>query len=169
MERRMTELHKVKMEMRDAWEESFGKKIEEKLNPKGINKFWSEETDEQEAYNLLTAAAIDMMVEDILDSVLDEVKDTDEIAKILKEKLGEKTGGINIRVIVADDEDEEDKPCTCETCGCESPKPYRVQRGCFMVEKSFATEQEAKEFIERDVKIECGKKAEDYKILKVVE
>ena len=161
------ELHKVKMEMRDAWEECFKVKIEQKLNPKGIAKFWDEETDEQEAYNLLTAAAIDLVIEAQLDDILDGAKNVEDVAKAIKEALGTNA---NVRVIVVEDneEEEEKKPCTCETCGCEKEKPYRVQRGCFMVEKSFATEQEAKEFIERDSKIECGKTAEDYKILKLV-
>ena len=45
-------------------------KIEDKLNDKGLEHFWSDDTSEKEAAELLTAGAIDMLLDDMLDDLL---------------------------------------------------------------------------------------------------
>lgn len=63
-------LKEVKEELKKAWEECFGMKIEDKLNDKGLEHFWSDDTSEKEAAELLTAGAIDMLLDDMLDDLL---------------------------------------------------------------------------------------------------
>ena len=63
-------LKEVKEELKKAWEECFKMKIEDKLNDKGLEHFWSDDTSEEEAADLHTAGAIDMLVDDMLDDLL---------------------------------------------------------------------------------------------------
>ena len=63
-------LKEKKEELKKAWEECFKMKIEDKLNDKGLEHFWSDDTSEQEAADLLTAGAIDMLLDDMLDDLL---------------------------------------------------------------------------------------------------
>ena len=57
-------------ELKKAWEECFEMKIEDKLNDKGLEHFWSDDTSEEEAAELLTAGAIDMLLDDMLDDLV---------------------------------------------------------------------------------------------------
>ena len=63
-------LKEKKEELKKVWEECFKMKIEDKLNDKGLEHFWSDDTSEEEAADLLTAGAIDMLVDDMLDDLL---------------------------------------------------------------------------------------------------
>ena len=63
-------LKEKKEELKKAWEECFEMKIEDKLNDKGLEHFWSDDTSETEAAELLTAGAIDMLLDDMLDDLL---------------------------------------------------------------------------------------------------
>ncbi len=63
-------LKEKKEELKKAWEECFKMKIEDKLNDKGLEHFWSDDTSEEEAADLLTAGAIDMLLDDMLDDLL---------------------------------------------------------------------------------------------------
>lgn len=63
-------LKEKKEELKKAWEECFEMKIEDKLNAKGLEHFWSDDTSEEEAADLLTAGAIDMLLDDMLDDLL---------------------------------------------------------------------------------------------------
>lgn len=62
-------LKEVKEELKNAWEECFKMKIEDKLNDKGLEHFWSDDTSEKEAAEILTAGAIDMLLDDMLDDL----------------------------------------------------------------------------------------------------
>ena len=63
-------LKEKKEEIKKAWEECFKMKIEDKLNDKGLEHFWSDDTSEQEAADLLTAGAIDMLLDDMLEDLV---------------------------------------------------------------------------------------------------
>lgn len=63
-------LKEVKEELKKAWEECFEMKIEDKLNDKGLEHFWSDDTSEKEAADLLTAGAIDMLLDDMLEDLV---------------------------------------------------------------------------------------------------
>ena len=63
-------LKEKKEELKKAWEECFEMKIEDKLNDKGLEHFWSDDTSEEEAAELLTAGAIDMLLDDMLDDLV---------------------------------------------------------------------------------------------------
>ena len=63
-------LKEVKEELKNAWEECFEMKIEDKLNDKGLEHFWSDDTSEKEAAELLTAGAIDMLLDDMLEDLV---------------------------------------------------------------------------------------------------
>ena len=58
-----------KEEIKNAWEKAFGMKISEKLNKKGLDKFWDDNTSLSEAIDLLTAAAFDELLCDIIDDI----------------------------------------------------------------------------------------------------
>ena len=68
-------LKEKKEELKKAWEECFEMKIEDKLNDKGLGHFWSDETTFNEAEELLTGAAIGMVLDSIIESVLGFDKD----------------------------------------------------------------------------------------------
>ena len=63
-------LKEKKEELKKAWEECFKMKIEDKLNDKGLEHFWSDDTSEEEAADLLTAGAIDMLLDDMLEDLV---------------------------------------------------------------------------------------------------
>ena len=63
-------LKEKKEELKKAWEECFEMKIEDKLNDKGLKHFWSDDTSEKEAAELLTAGAIDMLLDDMLEDLV---------------------------------------------------------------------------------------------------
>ena len=63
-------LKEKKEELKKAWEECFKMKIEDKLNAKGLEHFWSDDTSEEEAADLLTAGAIDMLLDDMLEDLV---------------------------------------------------------------------------------------------------
>ena len=63
-------LKEVKEELKKAWEECFEMKIEDKLNDKGLEHFWSDDTSEKEAAELLTAGAIDMLLDGLLEDLV---------------------------------------------------------------------------------------------------
>ena len=63
-------LKEKKEELKKEWEECFKMKIEDKLNDKGLEHFWSDDTSEQEAADLLTAGAIDMLLDDMLEDLV---------------------------------------------------------------------------------------------------
>ena len=63
-------LKEKKEELKKAWEECFKMKIEDKLNDKGLEHFWSDDTSEEEADDLLTAGAIDMLLDDMLEDLV---------------------------------------------------------------------------------------------------
>ena len=63
-------LKEKKEELKKVWEECFKMKIEDKLNDKGLEHFWSDDTSEEEAADLLTAGAIDMLLDDMLDDLV---------------------------------------------------------------------------------------------------
>ena len=68
-------LKEKKEELKKAWEECFEMKIEDKLNNKGLEHFWSDATTVNEAEELLTGAAIGMVLDSIIESVLGFDKD----------------------------------------------------------------------------------------------
>ena len=63
-------LKEKKEELKKEWEECFKMKIEDKLNDKGLEHFWSDDTSEKEAAEILTAGAIDMLLDDMLDDLV---------------------------------------------------------------------------------------------------
>lgn len=63
-------LKEKKEELKKAWEECFEMKIEDKLSDKGLKHFWSDDTSEKEAAELLTAGAIDMVLDDMLEDLV---------------------------------------------------------------------------------------------------
>ena len=63
-------LKEKKEELKKAWEECFEMKIEDKLNDKGLEHFWSDDTSEKEAADILTAGAIDMLLDDMLEDLV---------------------------------------------------------------------------------------------------
>ena len=63
-------LKEKKEELKNVWEECFKMKIEDKLNDKGLEHFWSDDTSEKEAAELLTAGAIDMLLDGLLEDLV---------------------------------------------------------------------------------------------------
>ena len=63
-------LKEKKEELKKVWEECFEMKIEDKLNDKGLEHFWSDDTSEKEAADILTAGAIDMLLDDMLEDLV---------------------------------------------------------------------------------------------------
>ena len=90
----MSKLYDQKREMKKDWEKCFGIELEEKLNEKGINKFWSDETSEKEALDLLTAAGTDYLIEEIIDGAIKsgmiDIDDEDEGPIVLKVEVSRK-------------------------------------------------------------------------------
>ena len=70
----MDNIKEKKEELKNAWEECFGMKIEDKFNSKGIEHFWDDETSVEEATDMLTAAGIDLYLESVIDEAIRKVK-----------------------------------------------------------------------------------------------
>ena len=62
-------LFEKKQELKKEWEECFEKTMESSFTALGIAKFWSDETSLEEAEALLTGAAINDLLCDIVDKV----------------------------------------------------------------------------------------------------
>lgn len=59
----MCTLKEKKETLKKEWERCFEMPIEEKLNEKGLEKFWDDATTVEEAEELLTSVAIDLLIE----------------------------------------------------------------------------------------------------------
>ena len=66
----MKSLREKKEELVKEWETCFETKFDKKFNEKGKNKFWDDETDFDEAKDMLTAAGMDNLVNDFLDGII---------------------------------------------------------------------------------------------------
>ena len=133
-----------KKEVKETWEQCFGKKIEDKLNKKGLERFWDDNTSLDEATDMLTIAAID----DLFDSLL---KDSDPVAvAVVRHKKA------------ADHEDEKDNgdmPGKCKVLNLVTSQLY---------DDEFDTRDLAKEFI-RDKCAVTKYTVNDFKVVWVAE
>ena len=126
---RSEKLMDQKKELKETWEQCFGKKIEDKLNEKGIEQFWDDNTSLDEATDMLTIAAID----DLIDSLF---KDSDvnpvAVAVVRHKKAADHKDEHD------DKEDEGDMPGKCRVLNLVTSQLY---------DDEFDTRDLAKEFI----------------------
>lgn len=135
-----------KKEVKETWEQCFGKKIEDKLNKKGIERFWDDNTSLDEATDMLTIAAID----DLFDSLL---KDPDvnpvAVAVVRHKKAADHK----------DEKDNGDMPGKCRVLNLVTSQLY---------DDEFDTRDLAKEFI-RDKCAVTKYTVNDFKVVWVAE
>lgn len=135
-----------KKEVKETWEQCFGKKIEDKLNKKGIERFWDDNTSLDEATDMLTIAAID----DLFDSLL---KDSDvnpvAVAVVRHKKAADHK----------DEKDNGDMPGKCRVLNLVTSQLY---------DDEFDTRDLAKEFI-RDKCAVTKYTVNDFKVVWVAE
>ena len=86
-----------KKEVKETWEQCFGKKIEDKFNKKGIERFWDDNTSLDEATDMLTIAAIDDAVIGLIESLFKDSDVNPVAVAVVKHKKA------------ADHEDEQDE------------------------------------------------------------
>ena len=122
-----------KKEVKETWEQCFGKKIEDKLNKKGIERFWDDNTSLDEATDMLTIAAIDDAVIGLIESLF---KDSDvnpvAVAVVKHKKAADHEDEQD------DKEDEGDMPKKCRVLNLVTSQLY---------DDEFDTRDLAKEFI----------------------
>lgn len=135
-----------KKEVKETWEQCFGKKIEDKLNKKGIERFWDDNTSLDEATDMLTIAAID----DLFDNLL---KDSDvnpvAVAVVRHKKAADHK----------DENDDGDMPSKCRVLNLVTSQLY---------DDEFDTRDLAKEFI-RDKCAITKYTVDDFKVVWVAE
>lgn len=143
-----------KKELKETWEQCFGKKIEDKLNKKGIERFWDDNTSLDEATDMLTIAAIDDAVIGLIESLF---KDSDAkpvaVAVVKHKKEADHEDGHD------DKEDEGDMPAKCKVLNLVTSQLY---------EDEFDTRDLAKEFI-RDKCAVTKYTVNDFKVVWVAE
>ena len=141
---RNEKLMDLKKEVKETWEQCFGKKIEDKLNKKGIERFWDDNTSLDEATDMLTIAAID----DLFDSLL---KDSDPVAvAVVRHKKADDH---------KDEKDDGDMPGKCRVLNLVTSQLY---------DDEFDTRDLAKEFI-RDKCAVTKYTVNDFKVVWVAE
>lgn len=62
----MSKLREKKEEIKKEWESCFEMKLEDVFTDSGLNHFWDERTSENEAADMLTAAAISSLIDDVI-------------------------------------------------------------------------------------------------------
>ena len=118
-----------KKEVKETWEQCFGKKIEDKLNKKGIERFWDDNTSLCEATDMLTAAAIDDLIYSLFkDSDVNPVA----VAVVKHKKAADHEDEHD------DKKDEGDMPAKCRVLNLVTSQLY---------DDEFDTRDLAKEFI----------------------
>lgn len=143
----MCTLKEKKETLKREWEECFEMPIEEKLNEKGIEKFWDDATSVKEAEDLLTSAAIDLLIESHIEG--------------LGEILGSIVGGASKVIIFAGGPDK--KLCKGEE---KKEKHFRVidAEDDFMHKEVFYTAEAAEEYI-KDICMTTSHIRDDFKIV----
>lgn len=143
-----------KKEVKETWEQCFGKKIEDKLNKKGIERFWDDNTSLDEATDMLTIAAIDDAVIGLIESLF---KDSDvnpvAVAVVKHKKAADHEDEKD------DKEDEGDMPKKCRVLNLVTSQLY---------DDEFDTRDLAKEFI-RDKCTVTKYTVNDFKVVWVAE
>ena len=143
-----------KKEVKEAWEQCFGKKIEDKLNKKGIERFWDDNTSLDEATDMLTIAAIDDAVTGLIGSLF---KDSDvnpvAVAVVRHKKAADHEGEHD------DKEDKGDMPAKCRVLNLVTSQLY---------DDEFDTRDLANEFI-RDKCTVTKYTVNDFKVVWVAE
>lgn len=143
-----------KKEVKETWEQCFGKKIEDKLNKKGIERFWDDNTSLDEATDMLTIAAIDDAVTGLIGSLF---KDSDvnpvAVAVVKHKKEADHEDEQD------DKEDEGDMPSKCRVLNLVTSQLY---------DEEFDTRDLAKEFI-RDKCTVTKYTVNDFKVVWVAE
>ena len=141
-----------KKDLKETWEQCFGKKIEDKLNKKGIERFWDDNTSLDEATDMLTIAAIDDAVIGLIESLF---KDSDEkpvaVAVVKHKKAADHED--------EKDEDNGDMPSKCKVLNLVTSQLY---------DDEFDTRDLAKEFI-RDKCAVTKYTVNDFKVVWVAE
>lgn len=120
------ELFEKKQELKKEWEDCFGKAIESRFSSIGLAKFWSDETSAKEAEAMLTCAAIN----DFLGELVEHIE------------------GIAVIHIGSDDEEE--------PCNIKNGTPYKIARVedgklVHIEDDEFETEEAAKAKIQERV------------------
>ena len=142
-----------KKELKETWEQCFGKKIEDKLNEKGIEQFWDDNTSLDEATEMLTIAAIDDAVTGLIDSLF---KDSDvkpvAVAVVRHKKAADPEDE-------KDDDDDGDMPAKCKVLNLVTSQLY---------DDEFDTRDLAQEFI-RDKCSVTKYTVNDFKVVWVAE
>lgn len=132
-----TKMDKKKMQLIKDWEECFKMKVSDKLTAEGLKKFWSDDTSVEEAAELLTAAAVD----DLLDSLIGRL-------------LG---GSVGVMVVHVGGNDEEEDKQDEEPCNVKNGTPFKVARldeGGKIIQlydDEFETEEAARAYIKEIV------------------
>ena len=143
-----------KKEVKETWEQCFGKKIEDKLNKKGIERFWDDNTSLDEATDMLTIAAIDDAVIGLIESLF---KDSDvnpvAVAVVKHKKAADHEDEKD------DKEDEGDMPKKCRVLNLVTSQLY---------DDELDTRDLAKEFI-RDKCTVTKYTVNDFKVVWVAE
>lgn len=144
-----------KKELKETWEQCFGKKIEDKLNEKGIEQFWDDNTSLDEATEMLTIAAIDDAVTGLIDSLF---KDSDvkpvAVAVVRHKKAADPEDEKD-----DDDDDDGDMPAKCKVLNLVTSQLY---------DDEFDTRDLAQEFI-RDKCSVTKYTVNDFKVVWVAE
>lgn len=141
---RNEKLMDLKKEVKETWEQCFGKKIEDKLNKKGLERFWDDNTSLDEATDMLTIAAID----DLFDSLFKE-SDPVAVAVVRHKKAADHE----------DEKDDGDMPGKCRVLNLVTSQLY---------DDEFDTRDLAKEFI-RDKCAVTKYTVNDFKVVWVAE
>lgn len=104
-----------KKEVKEAWEQCFGKKIEDKLNKKGIERFWDDNTSLDEATDMLTIAAIDDAVIGLIESLFKDSDAKPVAVAVVKHKK---------EADHEDENDDGDKPAKCRVLNLVTSQLY---------------------------------------------
>ena len=139
-----------KKEVKEAWEQCFGKKIEDKLNKKGIERFWDDNTSLDEATDMLTIAAIDDAVIGLIESLFKDSDAKPVAVAVVKHKK---------EADHEDEKDDGDMPSKCRVLNLVTSQLY---------DDEFETRDLAKEFI-RDKCAVTKYTVDDFKVVWVDE
>ena len=139
-----------KKEVKEAWEQCFGKKIEDKLNKKGIERFWDDDTSLDEATDMLTIAAIDDAVIGLIESLFKDSDAKPVAVAVVKHKK---------EADHKDEKDDGDMPGKCRVLNLVTSQLY---------DDEFDTRDLAKEFI-RDKCAVTKYTVNDFKVVWVAE
>ena len=147
---RTEKLMDQKKEVKEAWEQCFGKKIEDKLNKKGIERFWDDNTSLDEATDMLTIAAIDDAVIGLIESLFKDSDAKPVAVAVVKHKK---------EADHEDEKDDGDMPSKCRVLNLVTSQLY---------DDEFETRDLAKEFI-RDKCAVTKYTVDDFKVVWVDE